>query len=92
MIVSNDFDDDTCDALAEKLVMLATKDEDLTHREILMAHMGAICCTLTAISCKGCRELAAQFVKSELPDLVRGALEDAAKHYGNQPPTGGHVH
>jgi hypothetical protein len=92
MIVSNDFDGDTCDALAEKLVMLATKDEVLTHREILMAHMGAMCCTLAAISCKGCRELAAQFVKSELPELVRGALEEAAKHYGNPPPPSDHVH
>jgi hypothetical protein len=79
MIVSNNFDGDTCDALAEKLVMLATKDDDLTHREILMAHMGAMCCTLTGISCKDCR-------------LVRGALEEAAKHCGSQPPASGHIH
>ncbi len=92
MIVSNDFDGDTCDALADKLVTLAAKDETLTHREILMAHMGAMSAVLGAISCSGCREAAAQFVKSTLPDLVRGVLEEAAKHYGNQPPTSDHVH
>jgi hypothetical protein len=91
MIVSNDFDGDTSDALAEKLVMLAHKDEDLTHREIFMANIGAICSTLTVISCKDCREITAQFAKSALPDLVCSALEEAAKHYGNQPPTSGHV-
>ena len=59
MIVSNDFDADTCDALAEQLVGLTVQDADLTHREILMALIGAIGNTLASVSCSDCRENAA---------------------------------
>jgi hypothetical protein len=92
VIVSNEFDGGICDALAEKLVVLAHKDESLTHREIIMAHIGAICSTMTAISCKGCREVTAKLIESALPDLVRCALEEAAEHYSGQPPTSDHTH
>lgn len=93
MIVSNDFDGDTSDALARQLVLFAhNKDENLTHREILTAYIGAIGDTLASIPCRGCREAAARLVKSLLPDAVSGALEFAAENDGDEPPTSGHVH
>jgi hypothetical protein len=92
MIVSNEFDGDISDALAEELVTLAHKDEDLTHREVLTAYMGAIGSILSSISCRHCREAAAEVVSSMLPDAIRLALDYAAKRDGSQPPSGGHVH
>lgn len=92
MIVSNEFDDDKCDALTGKFIALADKDESLTHREILTAHVGVIGDTLASISCKGCRKASARFVKLLLRDAARDALDFAAKNYGGQPPTSDHVH
>ena len=92
MIVSNDYDHDAANALGQELFMLANENEDLTHREILMAYMIAIGSTLSWISCKSCREKTAQVVKEMFPDNVGNALEFATKEYGDHHPNSGHTH
>jgi hypothetical protein len=95
MIVSNELDGATSEELAKKLSMLVgkvDKDADLTHREILCAYMFAMGNVLALISCRDCREKAAQFIKSALPHLVGHALDRAGEHHGDQLPISGHVH
>jgi hypothetical protein len=51
------------------------KDQELSHREILMAYLIAIGSTLASISCRDCRELAAKSVTTELPHVISAALD-----------------
>jgi hypothetical protein len=91
MLVKDDADDATIDTLAGQFVGLTNKNQDFTHREILMAYMAALGNTVASIACPECRQASASFVKQVLPGLLRQALE-AAKHHGGQPPTSDHVH
>ena len=88
MIISNDFDAHTADALALQIEDLTNKDVDLTHREILAACVIAIGSTVHSIECRECRDIAVRFVKKILPNVIGHALKNAH----SQPPPSDHVH
>jgi hypothetical protein len=79
MIISDHLDVGTADEVSRHLYKITDRDMDLTHCEILMAHMLNIGITVWSVECPDCRQLAVQFVEQILPDLIRNALEDAQK-------------
>jgi hypothetical protein len=93
MKVDDKLDSEKADALSRQIEDLFRHNPELTHAEILLACVIAICSVVGSIPCSGCAKMSARGVKkllaSELPvALTQAALERAKA--GELPS--GHVH
>jgi hypothetical protein len=78
MRVIAEFDPAIAETLALRINQVVNSDTELTHGEILVACMTAICGVIEAIDCRGCRSHAAKAVKKFLPKMMHDTIAQAS--------------